>query len=367
MDTFSPLIENLASYVAAERQKRNFAIYEAFMGVGSSKLYERADDLLRQVKSSNDPNILYEVGLFHVTGNGAELSPKTALRYFLRAAENGQVEAQFEAAELYRLGREIAPNIRAAIHWYTQAANADHLWSRLILAAIYSDPTRDEYDSSLAAEWLSKAAVLDSGEAMVNLGCSYYFGRGVEQNYQLARNWYLRAASEQGGYNSKAEFNLGLMYEFGLGVPRDLLLAHHFYFFASDAEEEIAQAHDRLTIISQEAEEHFFAAALIPADFTDDYIEFSTLGDDLDFGYDCPICNTYNYTPMGITDHWVDTRCGGDTAEWGCGQKFRRYVSGRFFLNKREPGDEGTEAIDVFEGKYLATKDAFARDPRYRK
>ena len=54
---------------------------------------------------------------------------------------------------------------------------------------------------------------------MTNLGMHYYYGTGVEQDYEEAVRWY-RDAAEAG--NAIAQYNLGQCYFGGTGVERDL-------------------------------------------------------------------------------------------------------------------------------------------------
>ena len=51
--------------------------------------------------------------------------------------------------------------------------------------------------------------------AQFNLGVMYEDGKGVEQDYTNAFEWY-RKSAEQG--NVKAQYNLGCCYENGIGV-----------------------------------------------------------------------------------------------------------------------------------------------------
>lgn len=52
-------------------------------------------------------------------------------------------------------------------------------------------------------------------EAAYNLGCCYYYGQGVPQDYEEAVYWYW-VASERG--HAKAQYNLGLCFYYGQGV-----------------------------------------------------------------------------------------------------------------------------------------------------
>ena len=62
-------------------------------------------------------------------------------------------------------------------------------------------------------------------EAQFNLGNIYYTGEGVTQDYELAFEWYQKAA-HQG--HTKAQFNLGTMYYNGQGAPRSLIYSYAY-------------------------------------------------------------------------------------------------------------------------------------------
>ena len=87
-------------------------------------------------------------------------------------------------------------------------------------------------DTDETVERLSRAANANDVEAMFTLGQMYYTGDKVAQNYQRAREWWLKAA-EHG--NDKAMFNLGVMYYYGFGTTRDLKKAIDWYKQAAAA------------------------------------------------------------------------------------------------------------------------------------
>ena len=67
---------------------------------------------------------------------------------------------------------------------------------------------------------------------MNNLGDMYANGRGVDQDYGLARAWYEKAAA---GGSGAAMSSLGDLYKHGNGVPKDLLEAQKWYTRAAAA------------------------------------------------------------------------------------------------------------------------------------
>ncbi len=54
-------------------------------------------------------------------------------------------------------------------------------------------------------------------DALLQLGDSHWYGRGVNRSWSTAAQLY-QAASKFG--NAQALFNLGLMHEYGAGLPQ---------------------------------------------------------------------------------------------------------------------------------------------------
>jgi TPR repeat protein len=59
--------------------------------------------------------------------------------------------------------------------------------------------------------------------AAARLGLLYLKGRGVPQNYNLAAQWFYRAAIRGQG---DAQYQLAMLYNKGIGVQRDYVLAY---------------------------------------------------------------------------------------------------------------------------------------------
>lgn len=81
-------------------------------------------------------------------------------------------------------------------------------------------------------ENLKNAALVGNNpDAQFELGQLYEFGKGVEQNYQKALEWYTRSA--EAGL-SKAEYSIGLLYEQGRGVAENYTMAAAWYQKAAE-------------------------------------------------------------------------------------------------------------------------------------
>ncbi|WP_162983264.1 tetratricopeptide repeat protein, partial [Helicobacter mehlei] len=76
-----------------------------------------------------------------------------------------------------------------------------------------------------------KAAEMGSADAYNSLGLMYNIGKGVEQDYSKALQYYQKAA-EMG--NAFSYYNLGVMYKKGYGVGQDKEMADQYFKKACD-------------------------------------------------------------------------------------------------------------------------------------
>ena len=113
-----------------------------------------------------------------------------------------------------------------------------------------------EKNYELALEWFTRAAQQGNAECQYNLGVIYFFGRGVNRNYKTAFKWFREAASQK---VVAAQYGLAFMYQNGLGVPKDHLRAYLWSSFA--AEEGQLQAKEMLTKLNTSMTESQFVEA----------------------------------------------------------------------------------------------------------
>lgn len=93
-------------------------------------------------------------------------------------------------------------------------------------------------DYNLAMEWYHKAASNKSARAQFYIGNMYQNGLGVSQDYILAMDWYMKAA--QNG-EPKAMGNIGVLYDNGQGVIRNIDIAAEWYKKAADHNHEMGK------------------------------------------------------------------------------------------------------------------------------
>ena len=73
---------------------------------------------------------------------------------------------------------------------------------------------------------------------MNQVGCYYYNGTAVNQDYYEALRWFMKSA-EAG--NVSAYYNMGLCNEFGRGVNKNITEAKRWYKLAADKGDESAK------------------------------------------------------------------------------------------------------------------------------
>jgi TPR repeat protein len=68
------------------------------------------------------------------------------------------------------------------------------------------------------------AAAAKHPTAQYSLDCIYHWGLGVKENYQNAKDWFIKSARQ--GF-SLAKHSLGLLYQSGHGIPQEARLRRH--------------------------------------------------------------------------------------------------------------------------------------------
>ncbi len=182
-------------------------------------------------------------------GKGVLRDMRSALRWFEEAAEAGKAQAQARLAGVYATGIGITPGEQKpaktddgdlvvprdrakARHWARLASQQDHVEAQVLLGWLCSmegDP--DGLDISQAIEWYSRASEKGSAPAMVGLAGLISVGSVPGQGPEDAVQLYRRAA-ELG--NKTAFYYLGAAYMNGTGVEADPVVAYKWLQRAAD-------------------------------------------------------------------------------------------------------------------------------------
>ena len=154
-----------------------------------------------------------------------------AARWYRKAAEQGNVAAQYYLGVCYASGQGVPQDYAEAVKWYRKAAEQGYAKAQYNLGVCYDNGQGVPQDYAEAVKWYRKAAEQGLALAQYNLGICYDNGQGVPQDYAEATKWY-RKAAEQGV--AAAQYNLGDCYKKGQGVPQDYAEAVKWYRKAAE-------------------------------------------------------------------------------------------------------------------------------------
>lgn len=117
-----------------------------------------------------------------------------------KAAQAGDVEAQYLLGRLYEKGNGAARDLEAALKWYLSAAQKGHASSqRRVAAAYYWGLGGVQKDDAKAFEWFRRAA--EGGDVRAQKQMAEGYRRGVPgilpKDEKLAREWQERAERGQ--------------------------------------------------------------------------------------------------------------------------------------------------------------------------
>lgn len=199
-----------------------------------------AQILFRATQGDSDAQIA--LGTSYFKGNGDyNQDYQAAMHWYLKAAEQGDPEAQRKVGLMYDYGQGVPVDLTKAAKWYFKSAVQGNAESQHNIAYCYSKGRGIPQDYEKAADWYLRLAEQGNVDAQFNLGYQYHYGQGVPKDYRLAMNWFHKAA-EQGEMDSQC--SLGFMYENGVGTPKNPTEAKKWFQMA--AQQGHAAAKERL-------------------------------------------------------------------------------------------------------------------------
>jgi len=184
-------------------------------GDGVLQDFAQAAALIRLAAEQGHPPAQNHLGRYYAAGRGVAQDKEAAHLWLERAAQTGQPDFVFDLAQLLEQSEDTLPE---AATLYAQAAKAGSSAAALNLAFLYQEGRGVEQDFTLARQLYELAAQAGIPRALNNLGLIYVRAEGVEQNYELAANLFEQAAVAG---LPEAMRNLGTLYQNAFGVELD--------------------------------------------------------------------------------------------------------------------------------------------------
>ncbi len=179
--------------------------------------YQEALWLAEPVAKSGDPRAQHLVAYLSETGLAGERDLTKAGRFYERAADAGDIDAQVGyGAFLLTHGDEAADYVRAA-KYFRRAANRGDARALARLGALYADGLGVTRDPVVALSLIERAAAKEDPDALFYLGMAHLTGEGRPRDAETARRLLSRAV--RAGH-AEAAYNLALMHRSDqLGEP----------------------------------------------------------------------------------------------------------------------------------------------------
>lgn len=167
-----------------------------------------------------------------------------------RLAEQGDANSQNKLGNMYSNGEGVSQDYNKAFSWYKKSATQGNSEAQLSLGVLYAGLRGDEVEGF---KWMYKAAEQGNAEALLNIGMAYEHGVGVSSDVDESKKWYRKACDkgiESGCLSSMSELdnlkkladegnmsaqnNLGVRYYKGEGVDQNYEKAFNYLLKAAE-------------------------------------------------------------------------------------------------------------------------------------
>lgn len=191
----------------------------------------------------NKEDVQKNMGRLYIESNAVKKSYCKAIKYYKLSAEQGNSEAQYKLADIYKEGVGVEKDFEEAERLYTESAKTNSI-AQIKLAdflkenvseitvgmfLIKNNKSIEEYTLEIykkILKYYELAAKQEISEAEYKLGDLYCEGKIIKQDYKEAFKWYNLSANHG---NALGQFNLANMYYYGLGVGKDFEKAKSLY------------------------------------------------------------------------------------------------------------------------------------------
>lgn len=178
---------------------------------GSDKFeqnFEQAYQIFQEEAQKGNPLALYNLGTMHKNKLGLPYDEDHANSYYKQSfdsfckleTEYHEPYLQFKIGRMYESGIGTDPNTEKAVEMYQLGANQGY------------------------------------GMSLYSLASCYYYGKGVEKNYEKAFDLFSESCKPtQGKAHKYADYEVARMYEKGLGTKQNLIKANEHYEIALES------------------------------------------------------------------------------------------------------------------------------------
>lgn len=161
------------------------------------------EEFIKQAESGN-AEVQYQLGQLYYTGEKLRKNYKAAFEWFRKAAESGHASAQRMIAEMYISGKKIGKDYKKAFYWMLCAAMQGDFVAYERLADLHVNGKGNIQDREKAIEWFRNTAIPEKTEVQYKLGEIF-----LSTDLDYSKECYKKAASANYPW---ALYKLGLLF-----------------------------------------------------------------------------------------------------------------------------------------------------------
>lgn len=243
----------LAIYLLADLYRKNPSL-ENHQQIAFSYFLNAANK--GSVAAQNELGMIYEQGI------GVQPDLKKAFRFFKQAADRGYDVAKYNISYFYFKGKVVNKDFGIGFSYCQAAAEAGIEEAQLFMGEMLLDTSDPQHDPELAFKYFMMAAKKEDAFGLFRVGYLYFYGHGVAQNKEEAKNYLHRAVEKkhygascllghlylEEGYNdlaayyfqlsadngnAEAQYETAICFEKGIGFDADLEKACHYHLLAA--------------------------------------------------------------------------------------------------------------------------------------
>ncbi len=198
---------------------------------------ERALKKLEALAEKGDPQAQFDLGMYYATASmhptftptfQTVRKPETcismvkALEWWLKAAEQGHVDAAHWVIKCYQFGLGMMKNDEEMVKWVRKLADQGDALALLHMGYFYACGMNGfPMDEAKAIQWWRKAAEKGQPDAEYSVGEAYITGfGGVKENREKAIKW-IKSSAEQG--HKQAQKTLSWLEDYSFAFVKRVL------------------------------------------------------------------------------------------------------------------------------------------------
>ena len=226
------VIHELKTKASSGDTDAQYELGEAFFsGKGVSQDFVESARWYERSATTGNVNAALNLGSMYANGIGVRRDFEKAYSFFRQAAKAELPEAYVNLGSLYFHGQFVKQDYQKAFDLFAKAAKQGNAHGQDKLGFMYLKGLGvPEPDVEQGVSLIKQAAHQGLANAQYNLGSLYDAGEVIEQNLQLAEEYYEKAALQN---NIPAQTKLGVLYFEGKGVTKDLVIAYQWLKIAA--------------------------------------------------------------------------------------------------------------------------------------